>query len=175
MSLVPSLLADGYGYTGPQSALVIVFAMLANWGGAMLIVATRLRNVPTIALPIAAAAAAFMGFTTVTGAATSLPLTIACVLLFTATIGTANALVWSLLPAAVPSPEAGGATAGLVTQGSFLGVLIGPPTFFAIRHENPLYLAALAAFLAVLMMTALIAHFAARRRTIDTRLPASSH
>jgi len=50
MILLPSLLATGHGFTGPQSALVIVFAMLTNLSGALLIVTTRLRHMPTIAL-----------------------------------------------------------------------------------------------------------------------------
>ena len=173
MSLVPTVLADRHGYSGPQSAVVIVFAMLAAWAGAMLVVATRLRTMPVIALPLSAAATAFLGFAFVVGLPGTLPVTLACVMSFAGTIGTANALVWSLLPAAVPSPEAAGATAGLVTQGSFVGVLIGPPTFFAIRQGNPAWLAALAAVLAVLMMLALVAHFSASRAAVGSALPAS--
>ena len=166
MSLLPSLLANGHGFSGPQSALVIVFAMLANLLGAMLIVATRLRNIPAITLPVTAAAAAFFGFATVSQLAADLSLVLAYVMVFCATIGTANALIWSLLPAAVPSPEAAGATAGLITQGSFLGVLIGPPTFFWIQHESPVLVAILALVLAVLMLVPLFAHAAAGRSGI---------
>jgi hypothetical protein len=155
MTLLPSLLAEGHRLSVSRSALVIVAAMLANWSGAMVIVATRLRNVPRIALPIAGTAAAFFGFVTVSGLAPDLSMALAYVMLFCATIGTANALIWSLLPAAVPSPEAGGATAGLITQGSFLGVLIGPPTYFWIRHESASLVAALSLILAVLMVVPL--------------------
>jgi predicted MFS family arabinose efflux permease len=155
MTLLPSLLAEGHRLSVSRSALVIVAAMLANWSGAMVIVATRLRNVPRIALPIAGTAAAFFGFVTVSGLAPDLSMALAYVMFFCATIGTANALIWSLLPAAVPSPEAGGATAGLITQGSFLGVLIGPPTYFWIRHESASLVAALSLILAVLMVVPL--------------------
>jgi MFS family permease len=156
MTLLPSLLVEGYRLSVSQSALVIVAAMLANWSGAMLIVATRLRNIPAIALPISAAAAALFGFVAVSGFAANLSMQLAYIVLFCATIGTANALIWSLLPAAVPSPEAGGATAGLITQGSFVGVLIGPPTYFWIRHESASLVAALSLILAVLMLVPLL-------------------
>jgi MFS family permease len=168
MVMLPSLLADGHGFTGPQSALVIVTAMAANLIGAMVIVATRVRKIPAIALPISAVSAAVFGFITVSGLAGELPMLLACVMAFAATIGTANALIWSLLPAAVPTPEAGGATAGLITQGSFVGVLIGPPTFFWIRHESPLLVAALALTLAVLMLIPLLAHAHAGRSATGT-------
>jgi CHASE1-domain containing sensor protein len=101
--------------------------------------------------------AAFFGFVTVSGLAADLALKLACVMVFAATIGTANSLIWSLLPAAAPSQDAAGATAGLVTQGSFVGVLISPPTFFWIRHESPALVAALGLMLAALMMVALYA------------------
>jgi hypothetical protein len=173
MTLLPSLLAEGHGFTGKQSALVIVTAMVANFAGAMLIVATRMRNVPAIALPISATAASLFGFLTVSGTATDLSMQLACVLLFCATIGTANALVWSLLPAAVPSAEAAGATAGLITQGSFIGALLGPPTFFWIRHESSLLIGGLSLVLAVLMWVALYAHAHARRPGIGKGLRAA--
>jgi predicted MFS family arabinose efflux permease len=173
MVMLPTLLADGHAFTGQQSALVIVFAMLANWAGAMVIVATRLRNIPTIALPIAAVSAAFFGYATVAGLATDLSVKLAFVMAFAATIGTANSLVWSLLPAAVPSPEAAGATAGLMTQATFLGVLVGPPAFFWIRHESPLLIAALALILAVLMMVPLFAHGLAERSRVGNSLRAA--
>jgi MFS family permease len=172
MTLLPSLLAAAHGFSVQRSALVIVAAMLSNWIGAMLVVATRLRNIPPVALPISAAAAAFFGFLTVSGLATDLSMVLAFVMLFCLTIGTANALVWSLLPAAVPSPEAAGATAGLVTQGSFIGALLGPPTYFWIRHENASLIAVLSLVLALLMLMPLFAHARAERLGIGKALGA---
>lgn len=162
MTTLPALLGGQYGLTGPQSALAIVAAMTANLAGAMVIVATRVRNMPTTALPITAIIAAISGFAIITEMTQTLETTIALILLFTATIGAANSLVWSLIPAAVPSPEAAGATAGLITQGSFLGVLVGPPVFFWIRHESPVLVAGLAAALALLLLVPLIANARAR-------------
>jgi MFS family permease len=175
MTLLPSLLAAGHGLSGPQSAWVIVAAMVANWAGAMIVVATRLRNVPAIALPVSAAAAAFFGFAVVSNTATALTSILADVMLFCATIGTANSLVWSLLPAAVPSAEAVGATAGLVTQGSFIGALLGPPTYFALRGQSPALAAVLSVVLAVLMITALFAYAHVRRARLASGLAPDSH
>ena len=158
MTLLPSLLVESRGLSVSYSALVIVAAMLAVLGGAMLIVATRVRKIPTIALPLAAGLAALMGFITVSGLATNLAAELAYVMAFAAAIGAANSLIWSMLAAAAPSPDTAGATAGLVTQGSFAGVVIGPPTFFWIRHESPVLTAVLALLLAILMVVALVAH-----------------
>jgi fucose permease len=156
MTLLPSLLADRHGFSQPQSALVVVAAMLSNLVGAMLIVATRLRRAPNIMLPVSAAAATFLGFLTISGLA-DVSMNLTFVMLFCASIGIANALIWSLLPAAVPFPDAAGATAGLITQGSFIGVMIGPPTYFWIRHESPVLIAALSIVLIALMLVPLFA------------------
>jgi hypothetical protein len=51
---------------------------------------------------------------------------------FTGTLGVANALIWALLPSAISNPQVSGAFGGFVTQTTFIGVLIGPPTFFAL-------------------------------------------
>ncbi|MBN8608601.1 MAG: MFS transporter [Caulobacterales bacterium] len=158
MVLLPHLLQEGRGFTGPEWALVIVAAMAVNWIGAMAIVTTKLRNAPAVALPISAACAAALSFVIVSEVTADLTLALACVMAFTLTIGAANALVWSLIQAAAPSTDAAGATAGLITQGSFLGVLISPPTFFWLEHEgNPALMAALAVVLLVLMCVPLIA------------------
>jgi predicted MFS family arabinose efflux permease len=178
MTLLPSLLADGHGFSGPQAALVVVGAMVTNWLGAMLVVATPLRNIPGIGLPVSALAAAFFGFGAVhlQGPNADLAQALGCVMCFCGTIGTANALIWSLLPAAVPAPEAAGATAGLITQGSFVGALLGPPTYFWIRHASVAPLAALSVALALLMMVALFAHTGGRRPGIGKELRAvNSH
>ncbi len=156
MVMLPGMLTTEFGFSGPQAALVVVAAMTANLLGAMLVVATKLRNLPSIALPISGCLAALFGFAVVGGMTVSVSALLFCVMVFSAAIGTANALVWSLLPAAVPSPEAAGATAGLITQGSFLGVLISPPTFFWIRHESPALIAALMIVLAVLLVAPLM-------------------
>src|SRR5579872_1946029 len=100
MTLLPSLLAEGRNLSGQQSALVIVAAMLANLGGAMVIVTTRVRNITPIALPITAAAAALLCFVTVSRQAGDLTTELTYVMIFSATIGAANSLIWSLLPAA---------------------------------------------------------------------------
>lgn len=163
MVMVPSMLTGAYGLSGPQAALAVVAAMIAVLAGAMVVVATRVRNIPLIALPISAAVTALLGFVIVAGLVKDLPTVLTVVMLFSFGIGLANSLVWSLIPAAVPSPEAAGATAGLITQGSFLGVLFSPPIFFWIRHESPPLIAALAVFMTVLMVIPLYAYVRAER------------
>ncbi len=173
MVMVPSMMTGQYGLSGPQSAFVVVMAMLCCWCGSMLVVATRVRNMPGMALPLTALAAAFFGFAIVSELAETLSMVLAQIMLFAATIGTANALVWSFLPAAAPSHETAGATAGLITQGSFLGVLIGPPTFFWIRHQSPVLVALLALVLAILMLVSLFAHAPTGRPGIGKALSAA--
>lgn len=176
MALVPTLLAAAHRTSGTQSALVICAAMLANWLGSMLVVATPLRHRPVVALPVSATAAALFAFVVVSDSAPGFTLEVASVLLFCATIGTANSFIWSLLPAAVPSAEAAGATAGLVTQGSYIGVLIGPPTFFLILHQGPWPIAGLSVALTLLMVTPLFAHACAVRSEVHGTLhTANSH
>jgi hypothetical protein len=137
----------------------------------MLVVATRVRNLPGIALPLTALASAFFGFAIVSEPAGGASVALAEIILFGASIGIANALVWSFLPLVAPSHETAGATAGLITQGSFLGVLIGPPTFFWIQHQGPVPVAALTLLLAILMGVSLFAHTPVERARIGkTRL-----
>lgn len=157
MVMLPTLLSGRFHLTGPQSALVVVAAMTVNWLGAMLIVATRVRKVPAVALPISALLASGLGLAVIAQVAPSLEVALALVVLFAAAIGAANSLVWSLIPSAVPFPEASGATAGLITQGSFLGVLIGPPLFFWMLHESPLVIYAIVVALAAVMLVPLAA------------------
>lgn len=177
MVLLPHLLAEGRGFSGPQWALVIVAAMTVNWLGAMVIVTTRVRNAPAIALPLTAACAAAFGFVIVSELTADLTTALACVMVFSAAIGAANALVWSLIQVAVPSPDAAGATAGLITQGSFLGVLVSPPTFFWLQHEGDwLLLAGLALLLLFLMLVPLLALSRVERAGTASALhPANPH
>jgi hypothetical protein len=45
--------------------------------------------------------------------------------------------MWALLPAVTPSPATTGATSGLITQITLLGVLFGPPAAFHALHAGP--------------------------------------
>jgi predicted MFS family arabinose efflux permease len=157
MVTLPTALATRFGLATPQAALAVLVAMVANWAGGMLIVATALRRAPRIALPLFAVAATATSAAMLLHVAPTLPLDLALVVGFSATLGAANSLIWSLLPLAAPFPEAAGATAGLITQGSFIGVLTGPPALFALLNGPPILILACAALLTLLMGVALAA------------------
>lgn len=55
---------------------------------------------------------------------------------FSLSIGVTNGVIWSLVPVATPSVVTMGATSGLVAQGTYLGVLLGPPALFATLYEG---------------------------------------
>jgi hypothetical protein len=157
MVTLPTVLATRFGLATPQAALVVLVAMIANWAGGMLIVTTGMRRAPRITLPVFAIAAAAISAGMLLHAAPALPFELVMVLGFSATLGAANSLIWSLLPVAAPRPEAAGATAGLITQGSFIGVLTGPPALFALLDGQPILILAFASLLALLMLVALAA------------------
>ena len=75
-------------------------------------------------------------------------------------LGAVNALVWGLLPNVTPTPAAAGATGGLVTQATYVGVLLGPPLVFGGLHGFPLMLAIVAgpALAAVLLVALPLRH-----------------
>lgn len=56
---------------------------------------------------------------------------VVAVCLFSLGIGAVNGLIWTFVPAVAPTPETMGATSGLVSQATYLGVLLGPPAIFA--------------------------------------------
>ena len=157
MVLLPSYLAQTRGFTAQESALVIVAAMIANFSGALVIVTTRIKDAVGRALPITALAAALLAIAILMGGGLALPVLLTVVLLFTAAVGAANSLVWSLLPGVTPSPQSAGATAGFVTQGSFAGVLLGPPAFFAAHQSHQAWLgAAICLSLGLIIMSPLL-------------------
>ncbi|MDR5752479.1 MULTISPECIES: MFS transporter [unclassified Caballeronia] len=60
----------------------------------------------------------------------------AAVCAFSLGIGVVNATIWTLVPSAAPTPATLGATSGLVSQATYLGVLLGPPAVFATFYEG---------------------------------------
>ncbi|WP_027212640.1 MFS transporter [Burkholderia sp. WSM2232] len=55
---------------------------------------------------------------------------------FSIGVGTVIAAIWTRLPSAAPTPATLGATSGLVSQATYLGVLLGPPAIFATFYEG---------------------------------------
>ncbi|MDR5734020.1 MFS transporter [Caballeronia sp. LZ025] len=68
--------------------------------------------------------------------ATSLVGAAIAVCAFSLGIGTVNGAIWTLVPGAAPTPATLGATSGLVSQATYLGVLLGPPAIFATFYEG---------------------------------------
>lgn len=55
---------------------------------------------------------------------------------FSIGVGTVIGSIWTLLPSAAPTPATLGATSGLVSQATYLGVLLGPPAIFATFYDG---------------------------------------
>lgn len=58
------------------------------------------------------------------------------VCVFSLGIGAVNGLIWTFVPLAAPSTETMGATSGLVSQATYLGVLLGPPVIFSSFYDG---------------------------------------
>ncbi len=132
MTVITSHLTRSYGISPQEAALFILAAMSANLAGAFVVVLTRIQQVASTALLSTAAVAAVAGSCVMLNVSPGIGGAVVFLVLFTGTLGVANALIWALLPGAISNPQASGAFGGFVTQTTFIGVLIGPPTFFAL-------------------------------------------
>jgi predicted MFS family arabinose efflux permease len=86
--------------------------------------------------------------------ATSLIGASAAVCAFSAGVGTAIGAIWTMLPYAAPSPATLGATSGLVSQATYLGVLLGPPAIFATFYDGGWVVRVLLVVVATLLQVA---------------------
>ncbi|HEY1610756.1 MAG TPA: MFS transporter [Paraburkholderia sp.] len=132
--------------------LAEVFVVLACLGVGHLLKkrwSIRLMSVAGSGLTLAAGIALYMPGVTFAGAAIAI-----CV--FSVGIGGVNALIWTLIPRVAPNAATLGATGGLVSQASYIGVLLGPPAIFTSFQTGGwtlrITLIALAAFLQVAAM-----------------------
>ncbi|GAB5101328.1 MFS transporter [Caballeronia sp. HLA56] len=73
---------------------------------------------------------------------------------FSAGVGTVIATIWTLLPSAAPTPATLGATSGLVSQATYLGVLLGPPAIFATFYDGGWSIRVMLVVLATLLQIA---------------------
>lgn len=127
---ISSYWAAHYRFADPNVNLFNAIAMVANIVGCLLVGRFISAGVPVwiigIAGTILAAVAGLAIFETpipfMTAVIASWVFTFGCGLL----VG-----MWTLLPRVAPSPAATGATSGLVTQFTLLGVLVGSPLAFA--------------------------------------------
>jgi predicted MFS family arabinose efflux permease len=113
-----------------------ILAMLFNMAGALAVGALLNRGVSAWAIGAAGALIAALATLALrvlvddlgTAIAVNCALMLGCGFL---------AGMWALLPRVVPSPRAFGATSGLITQITLLGVLCGPPAAFAALGLGP--------------------------------------
>lgn len=80
--------------------------------------------------------------------------------------------MWALLPTVTPSPATTGATSGLITQITLLGVLFGPPAAFNALHAGP---GAMLVFLSVALTACMIGWPIWRRQSEAPRTPVITH
>ncbi len=156
MAALTVYMSHTFGVTVSAAAgvgtLAEVFVVLACLGVGHLLKrnwSVRLMSVAGSGLTLVAGIALYMPDTTFVGAAVAI-----CA--FSVGIGGVNALIWTLIPRVAPSTATLGATGGLVSQASYIGVLLGPPAIFTSFQTGGWTLRiafiALAAFLQVAAM-----------------------
>ena len=137
IAVLAQLLAAKTGASEAQVQSFGILAMLFNMGGAFAVGALLNRGVAAWA--IGALGIVLAGASTLTLAmlvsdlataiAVNCALMLGCGLL---------AGLWALLPRVAPSPQSIGATSGLITQITLIGVLFGPPCAFAAFGAGPI-------------------------------------
>lgn len=136
VAVVPGLLAQRLGVSIGQVQPFTMLAMFCNIGGAFGAGALLNRRVPAWAVGSAgialcglcAAGLIVAPLTLAAGIALNCGLLAGCGLLVA---------LWALLPLVAPSPGSFGATSGLLTQITLIGVLFGPPAALAGQVEGP--------------------------------------
>lgn len=130
IAVLAKLLAIRVGASEAQVNSFGIVVMLFNMGGALAVGALLNRRVPAWIIGAAGAALAGAGTlilaTAVGDFATAI--IVDCVLMLGCGL---LAGMWALLPRVAPSPQTMGATSGLVTQITLIGVLFGAPSAFA--------------------------------------------
>jgi hypothetical protein len=137
IAVLVKLLAMRIGATEAEVHSFSILAMLFNLAGAFSVGMLLNRGVP--AWIIGAVGAAISAVATlllrlvVADLATAI--VVDCLLLFGCGL---LAGMWALLPRAAPSPQSFGATSGIVTQITLIGVLFGPPAAFFALGAGPI-------------------------------------
>lgn len=144
IAILAKLLAIRTGATEAQVQSFGIVAMLFNMGGAFAVGALLNLRVPAWLIGLAgvliAGASAMLLGTVVNDLSTAIG--VDCALMFGCGL---LAGMWALLPRVAPSPQTMGATSGLVTQLTLLGVLFGAPCAFLALGSGPVGFAALVA------------------------------
>jgi hypothetical protein len=142
MAALPGGLASRFGTSMGYSAGIAILDLALNAFAALAVAAALRRGLSMRLVAIGGSLIVALGWS-VFFQAHSLSAAILSSAAFSASMGALNALIWGLLPAVTPSPEASGATSGLVTQATYIGVLLGPPLVFAGVHDHSVLLSLL--------------------------------
>ncbi len=133
---LPAMLGRSIGAGEAQVHSFNIAAMLCNMAGAFAFGLLLNRGAKALTVCLAAVVLCAVAATGLVLAPTALGAAMAmnCALMFGLglLVGT-----WALLPQVTPSPQTIGATSGLITQITLLGVLFGPPSAFAALHAGP--------------------------------------
>jgi predicted MFS family arabinose efflux permease len=130
IAVLVKLLAMRIGASEAEVHSFGILAMLFNMGGAFAVGMLLNRGLPAWLIGASGAAIAAVGTLLLRFVVPDLTTAIAVDCLLMAGCGLLAGM-WALLPRAAPSPQAFGATSGLITQITLIGVLFGPPAAFA--------------------------------------------
>jgi predicted MFS family arabinose efflux permease len=139
MAALPGALASRFGVSLGHAAGIAILDLVLNAIAALVLAAALRRGFPMKLVSIGGSlvVALAWGFYF---QGEHLWVAVLASAVFSGSMGALNALIWGLLPAVTPSPQASGATSGLVTQATYIGVLLGPPIIFAGIRDNPVLL-----------------------------------
>jgi MFS family permease len=137
IATLPQLLARSIGAGEAQVHSFNVLAMLINVVGALSVGAFLNKGVRAVAVGMAGVV--FCGLSCLGLALTPLDFAAAMAMNCTFMFGCGMLVgLWALLPVVAPSPSTLGATSGLITQITLIGVLFGPPAAFYSLSRGPL-------------------------------------
>lgn len=136
IAVLAKLLAMRIGATEAEVHAFGILAMLFNLAGAFSVGMLLNRGVPAWIIGVTGAALSAMAtlLLRLVVADLATAIVVDCLLLFGCGL---LAGMWALLPRAAPSPQSFGATSGLVTQITLIGVLFGPPAAFFALGAGP--------------------------------------
>lgn len=139
VATLPRLLANSLGASEAQVHSFNALAMLCNMAGAFAFGLLYNRGWKPWQMGLASILLCGIAGLVLVVAPTSLPVAILmnCGLMLGLGILVG---MWALLPMVTPSPQCTGATSGLITQITLLGVLFGPPTAFNALHAGPIWM-----------------------------------
>lgn len=130
VATLPHLLAGSIGVTEAQVYSFGALAMLCNVAGAFFFGLLYNRGISPWRMGVCATLLCLLTGLGLILAPTGLAPAIVMNCGLMAGLGTLVGM-WALLPTVAPSPQCFGATSGLITQVTLLGVLFGPPSAFA--------------------------------------------